>query len=90
MGLSIGKSKNIDPPSATLINLKMNGRWGQHCRYFHAFKARLINKEDWCPVCQVNGPRVMSEVLSTCKNLKVKFVTNDLTNEQTIASLPGN
>lgn len=44
----------------------------------------VINKADWCPVCQANGARVMSEVLPACKDLKVKFVANDLTNEQTI------
>ena len=45
----------------------------------------VINKADWCPVCQANGTRVMSEVMPACKALKVKFVANDLTNEQTIA-----
>lgn len=45
----------------------------------------VINKADWCPACQANGARVMSEVIPACKDLKVKFVANDLTNEQTIA-----
>lgn len=45
----------------------------------------VINKADWCPVCQANGERVMSEVMPACKDLNVKFVANDLTNEQTIA-----
>jgi hypothetical protein len=45
----------------------------------------VINKADWCPVCQANGERVMNEVMPACKNLDVKFVANDLTNEQTIA-----
>lgn len=46
----------------------------------------VINKADWCPVCKANGARVMSEVIPACKDLKVKFVANDLTNEQTIAT----
>lgn len=46
----------------------------------------VINKADWCPVCQANGPRIMSEVMPACKDLNVKFVANDLTNEQTIAT----
>ena len=46
----------------------------------------VINKADWCHVCQANGGKVMNEVMPACMNLKVKFVPNDLTNEQTIAS----
>jgi hypothetical protein len=45
----------------------------------------VINKADWCPTCQANGARIMSEVIPACKNLKVKFLPNDLTNDQTIA-----
>lgn len=45
----------------------------------------VINKADWCPVCQANGARVMNEVMPACKNLKVKFMANDLTNDQSIA-----
>lgn len=45
----------------------------------------VINRADWCHVCQANEARVMSEVMPACKDLKVKFVTNNLTNEQTIA-----
>lgn len=44
----------------------------------------VINKADWCPTCQANGSRIMSEVMPACKNLKVKFLPNDLTNNQTI------
>lgn len=46
----------------------------------------VINKADWCPACQANGGKVMNEVIPACMNLKVKFVPNDLTNEQTIAT----
>lgn len=45
----------------------------------------VINKANWCPTCQANDARMMSEVLPACKNLKVKFLPNDLTNAQTIA-----
>ena len=45
----------------------------------------VINRADWCPACQANGDKVMNEVMPACKNLNVKFVANDLTNEQTIA-----
>lgn len=45
----------------------------------------VINRADWCPACQANGTRVMNEVLPGCNKLSVKFIANDLTNEQTIA-----
>ena len=45
----------------------------------------VINRADWCPACQTNGAKVINEVMPACKNLNVKFVANDLTNEQTIA-----
>ena len=45
----------------------------------------VINRADWCPACQANGAKVINEVMPACKNLNVKFVANDLTNEQTIA-----
>lgn len=44
----------------------------------------VINRADWCPVCQANGPRVMSEVMPACKTLSVAFIPNDLTDETTI------
>lgn len=44
----------------------------------------VINKADWCKTCQANDVRVMNEVMPACKNLKVKFVANDLTNEASI------
>lgn len=45
----------------------------------------VINRADWCPVCKANGPRVMQEVMPACKDMKVKFVMNDLTDKKTIA-----
>ncbi len=49
----------------------------------------VINKAEWCPVCQANGAKVMNEVMPACKNLNVKFVAHDFTNEQTIAKSEG-
>jgi hypothetical protein len=46
----------------------------------------VINRADWCPVCQANGARVMSEVIPAFKNNRVKFIANDLTNQQTIGT----
>lgn len=46
----------------------------------------VVNKADWCPACQANGARVMNEVMPACKNFKVKFLANDLTNEKTVAA----
>lgn len=43
----------------------------------------VINRADWCPVCQANGKRVMQEVMPACKDMKVKFVMNDLTDKKT-------
>lgn len=45
----------------------------------------VINRADWCPACQANGTKIMNEVLPGCNKLSVKFIANDLTNEQTIA-----
>lgn len=45
----------------------------------------VINRADWCPTCQANGSRVMSEVLPACSKLSVQFVANDLTNEKSIS-----
>jgi dihydropteroate synthase len=45
----------------------------------------VINRADWCPTCQANGAKIMNEVMPACKSLNVKFVANDLTNEQSIA-----
>ena len=45
----------------------------------------VINKANWCPVCQANGERIMKEVMPACKDLKVKFMANDLTDDNTIS-----
>jgi hypothetical protein len=44
----------------------------------------IINRANWCPVCQANGDRIMKEVMPACKELKVKFLANDLTDAGTI------
>ncbi|HVM88812.1 MAG TPA: hypothetical protein VMT76_11550 [Puia sp.] len=46
----------------------------------------VINRADWCPVCKANGGKIMSEVMPACKNLKVQFVANDLTNDKSISA----
>jgi hypothetical protein len=46
----------------------------------------VINRADWCPVCRANGAKVADEVIPSCKNLNVKFLSNDLTNEKTVAT----
>lgn len=43
----------------------------------------VINKADWCPVCQINGEKVMNEVVPVFKETTVQFMMNDLTNENT-------
>jgi hypothetical protein len=45
----------------------------------------VINRADWCPVCQANGAKVMNDVIPACMNLSVKFLPNDLTNNETTA-----
>lgn len=65
--------------SSVFINVKAQSKTSSPKVYV------VINKANWCPVCQANGERVMSEVMPACKDLNVKFLANDLTNEQTIA-----
>ncbi len=43
----------------------------------------VINKADWCPVCQINGEKVMNEVMPVFKESGVLFMMNDLTDEST-------
>jgi hypothetical protein len=44
----------------------------------------VINKADWCPVCQNNGPRAMAAFMANNTDGSVRFVVNDLTNDETI------
>lgn len=41
----------------------------------------VINKADWCPVCQKNGERAMNAFMSNNKDMAIQFVANDVTND---------
>jgi hypothetical protein len=43
----------------------------------------VINRADWCYVCQQNGEKVMKEVIPVFETSNVQFVMNDLTNGAT-------
>ncbi len=43
----------------------------------------VINRADWCPVCQKNGMRAMETFKENNKDMAIVFVANDLTNDQT-------
>jgi ketosteroid isomerase-like protein len=45
----------------------------------------VINKADWCPVCQTNGEKMMKEIMPVFNGSNVQFVMNDLTNDATKA-----
>jgi hypothetical protein len=44
----------------------------------------VVNKADWCHVCQANGSKLMKEVMPVFENSAVAFVMNDLTNDNTM------
>jgi len=43
----------------------------------------VVNKADWCPVCQKNGMRAMETFKENNKDMAIQFVGNDLTNDET-------
>ena len=43
----------------------------------------VVNKADWCHVCQQNGNKMMKEVAPVFENSNILIVMNDLTNETT-------
>ncbi len=43
----------------------------------------VINKADWCNVCQANGEKLMKDVMPVFENTSIRFVMNDLTNDIT-------
>lgn len=43
----------------------------------------VVNRADWCPVCQKNGMRAMETLKENNKDISVRFVINDLTNDET-------
>ena len=45
----------------------------------------VINKADWCPVCQTNGEKMMKEVMPVFNESNVQFIMNDLTSDATKA-----
>jgi hypothetical protein len=43
----------------------------------------VINRADWCHVCQANGEKMMKEVMPVFENSGIRFMMNDLTNDAT-------
>jgi hypothetical protein len=43
----------------------------------------VINKADWCPVCEEHGKRAMKALKSNNKDGTIQFVANNLTNAET-------
>jgi thiol:disulfide interchange protein len=43
----------------------------------------VINKADWCPVCQKNGERAMKAFMENNKDKSIQFVANNVTNDET-------
>ena len=43
----------------------------------------VINRADWCPLCQANGEKVMKDVIPVFNEPGVLFIMNDLTNDAT-------
>ncbi len=43
----------------------------------------VINRADWCHVCQANGEKMMKEVMPVFKDSDIRFIMNDLTNDET-------
>lgn len=53
---------------------------------FAGNKAKVIavmNRADWCPVCQNNGMRAMDAFKANNKDMAIQFAVNDLTNDET-------
>lgn len=43
----------------------------------------VINKADWCPVCEKNGARAMKALKGANQDGAIKFIGNDLTDDGT-------
>jgi thiol-disulfide isomerase/thioredoxin len=43
----------------------------------------VVNKAEWCPVCEKNGMRAMETFKENNKDMSIQFVGNDLTNDET-------
>lgn len=46
----------------------------------------VVNKADWCPVCEANGERMMKEVFPSYQEPRATIISNDITDEKTIAA----
>ena len=44
----------------------------------------VVNRADWCPICKANGKRAHEVFMENNKDHSIKFLTNDLTNAETI------
>lgn len=49
----------------------------------------VVNKAEWCPVCQKNGMRAMETFKENNSDMAIQFVGNDLTNDETKANSNG-
>lgn len=45
----------------------------------------VINRADWCHVCEENGPRVMKEIMPAFEMDQVEFIMNDFTTDKSKA-----
>lgn len=43
----------------------------------------VINRADWCHVCEANGARIMNEVIPKYEGKEIEFAVNDLSNDKT-------
>lgn len=43
----------------------------------------IINRADWCYVCQANTEKMMKDVLPVFENTNIRFLVNDLTSDET-------
>lgn len=45
----------------------------------------VVNRADWCPACEKNGERAMTTLMEHNKDKAVRFIMNDLTDEESKA-----
>ncbi len=51
----------------------------------HSKVVAVINKADWCSVCEKNGMRAMETFKTNNTDMAIKFIANDLTSDETKA-----
>ena len=66
-----------------VILMSMPSVMGQMAKKMDTKVIAVINRADWCPVCQANGKRAMAEFDMYKKDPSIKFVVNDVTNDNT-------